>query len=75
VRLIVASILIIAAGIQSGCGEPSQNVTYEGGKYAGKPDAPAWQSDTFNGSRDDWEVEIKKRGKLQSEYTRLKGGT
>ena len=73
-RPILASILICAAGIQAGCSEPSQNVMYEGGKYAGKPDAPAWQSGTFNGSRDDWEVEIKKRGKLQSEYTRLKGG-
>ena len=73
-RLIVASILVIAAGIQAGCGEPSQNVQYEGGRYAGKPDTPAWQSDAFNGSRDDWEVEIKKRSKLQSEYARLKGG-
>ncbi len=73
-RPILASILIFAAGIQAGCGEPSQNVMYEDGRYAGKPDAPAWESDTFNGSRDAWEAEIKRRGALQSEYTRLKGG-
>ncbi len=73
-RLIVACALVLAAGFQAGCGEPSQNVQYEDGRYAGKPDAPAWQGDAFNGSRDDWENEIKKRTKLQSEYTRLKGG-
>jgi hypothetical protein len=47
---------------------------YEGGKYAGKPDAPAWQGGTFKGSREAWEAQIKRRGALQSEYTRLKGG-
>ena len=73
-RLIGAFVLVLTAGILAGCGEPSQNVQYEGGRYAGKPDSPAWQSETFNGSRDDWEAEIKKRTKLQSEYTRLKGG-
>ena len=73
-RATFASILILAAGLQAGCGEPSQNVQYEKGRYAGKPDAPAWQSNTFNGSRDNWEAEIKKRSTLQSEYTRLKGG-
>jgi hypothetical protein len=74
VRPIIASILLLAAGIQAGCSEPSQNVQYEKGRYAGKPDTPAWQGDAFGGSRDAWEVQIKKRGKMQSEYTRLKGG-
>ena len=73
-RLIVSCVAVAVAGMLAGCGEPSQNVVYEGGKYAGKPDTPAWQGGAFSGSRDDWEVEIKKRGKLQSEYTRLKGG-
>lgn len=66
--------MVLVSGLFAGCGEPSQNVAYEGGRYAGKPDAPAWQGDPFNGSRDDWHAEIKKRGMLQSEYTRLKGG-
>jgi hypothetical protein len=74
VRPIVASILLLAAGIQAGCGEPPQNVQYENGRYAGKPDKPAWQGDAFGGSRSAWEDEIRKRGKMQSEYTRLKGG-
>jgi len=69
-----ASILLVAVVCLTACSEPSQNVMYEGGKYAGKPDAPAWQSDSFNGSRDTWETAIKKRGTLQNEYTRLKGG-
>jgi len=75
VKAFLASILIGAAGILAGCSEPSQNVMYEGGKYAGKPDAPAWQSGTFNGSREAWDTEIKRRSALQSEYTRLKGGS
>jgi len=74
VRQIVACFFLLAAGILAGCSEPSQNVQYEDGRYAGKPDTPAWQGDAFNGSRKVWEAEIKKRTKLQSEYTRLKGG-
>lgn len=73
-RLLVAWVTVLTAGVLLGCGEPSQNVVYEGGRYAGKPDSPAWQGAAFNGSREEWEVEIKKRGQLQSEYTRLKGG-
>ncbi len=73
-KLIIAWLVVLGAGMLTGCGEPSQNVEYEDGRYAGKPDAPAWEGDAFNGSRDDWEVEIRKRSKLQSEYTRLKGG-
>ncbi len=70
----LALILLLAAGTLAGCDEPSQDVMFEGGTYAGKPDTPAWQSETFNGSRETWEQEIKKRSALQSEYTRLKGG-
>ena len=73
-RLIVTWFVVLAAGILAACNEPSQNVQYEGGRYAGKPDSPSWQGDAFNGSRKVWEAEIKKRTMLQSEYTRLKGG-
>jgi len=70
VRLTGVRSVILAAALLTGCGEPSQNVQFEGGNYAGKPDAPAWQG----GSRDDWEAQIKRRGQLQNEYTRLRGG-
>ena len=73
-RLNGVCFIAIVAGMLAGCSEPSQNVQYEGGKYAGKPDTPAWQSDAYNGSRDEWEGQIKRRGELQSEYTRLRGG-
>ena len=73
-QLISVSSVILSVALLTACGEPSQNVQYEGGSYAGKPDTPAWQGSTFNGSRDAWEVQIKKRGKYQNEYTRLRGG-
>ncbi len=67
-------VLVLAIAMLAGCGEPPQNVQYEDGRYAGKPDTPAWQGDAFKGSRDVWEAEIKQRNKLQDEYTRLTGG-
>ncbi len=68
--LIVAA---LAAGFQAGCGELPQEARYEGGTYAGKPDTPAWQSEAFDGKRENWEREIKRRNKLQSEYMRPGG--
>jgi hypothetical protein len=58
----------------AGCGELSQSVQYSGGKYAGKPDTPAWKGEQFGGDRAQWEREIKARNLRQSEYTRMKGG-
>ncbi|KPK31970.1 MAG: hypothetical protein AMJ66_07410 [Betaproteobacteria bacterium SG8_40] len=65
--------LALAAGLQAGCGEFPQEARYEGGSYAGKPDTPAWQSEAFDGKRENWEREIKRRNKLQSEYMRPGG--
>ena len=45
-----AAILMIV--VQVGCSEPSQNVQYKDGRYAGKPDTPAWDSARFDHSRE-----------------------
>jgi len=66
-----AAILMIL--LQSGCSEPSQNVEYRDGRYAGKPDTPAWESDKFDHSREVWLKEVDRRTRLQSEYTRPGG--
>ncbi len=63
----------LAAGFQAGCGEFPQQAQYEGGKYAGKPDTPVWHGEAFDGKRENWEREIKRRNKLQSEYMRPGG--
>jgi hypothetical protein len=74
VRHIVIAVAVSFAVIaQSGCSEPSQGVHYQDGRYAGKPDTPNWQSEAFDGKRENWERAIKRRNKLQSEYTRPGG--
>jgi hypothetical protein len=64
---------VLAAGLQAGCGEFPQEAPYQDGRYAGKPDTPAWQGEAFDGKRENWEREIKRRNKLQSEYMRPGG--
>jgi outer membrane protein assembly factor BamE (lipoprotein component of BamABCDE complex) len=66
-----AAILMIVA--LSGCSEPSQNVQYQDGRYAGKPDTPAWDSAEFDHSRETWLKALDRRTRLQSEYTRPGG--
>jgi len=70
--LTVCAVALIVIG-QSGCSEPSQSVQYQDGRYAGKPDTPAWKSDKFDDNRQEWLKEIKQRTRLQSEYTRPGG--
>jgi len=72
-RLSCLIAVVLVAGIQSGCGEMPQDAPYQGGHYAGKPDTPNWQGEAFDGKRENWEREIKRRNKLQSEYTRPGG--
>ena len=72
-RIISLVAVVLAAGIQSGCGEPSQEVQYQDGHYAGKPDTPYWQGEAFDGKRENWERAIKRRNSLQSEYNRPGG--
>lgn len=66
-----AAILMIV--VQVGCSEPSQNVQYKDGRYAGKPDTPAWDSARFDHSREAWLKDLDRRTRLQSEYTRPGG--
>lgn len=65
--------VVMFAGFQSGCGEMPQDVPYQSGHYAGKPDTPNWQGEAFGGKRENWEREIRRRNQLQSEYFRPGG--
>jgi hypothetical protein len=67
---LVAVLLALAI---AGCGERPQHYSYDEGRYAGKPDTPAWQQEQFNNDREAWHREIKTRNLKQSEYTRMKG--
>jgi outer membrane protein assembly factor BamE (lipoprotein component of BamABCDE complex) len=66
-----AAVLMVVA--LSGCSEPSQSVEYRDGRYAGKPDTPAWDSAQFDNSRQVWLKALDRRARLQSEYTRPGG--
>lgn len=72
-QIVTAVTVALAVVVQCGCSEPSQDVQYQDGRYAGKPDTPNWQGEAFDGSRENWERAIKRRNKLQSEYTRPGG--
>jgi hypothetical protein len=72
-KLIGLFALLFLVIVQHGCKEPSQAVQYQDGRYAGKPDTPNWEGDAFDGNRENWEREIKRRNRLQSEYTRPGG--
>ena len=47
-------------------------VNYKQGKYAGKPDTPAYQSAPYNGDRAAWERALATRAQAQNEYQRIK---
>ncbi len=70
ILICVAALIVVA---QTGCSEPSQSVQYQDGRYAGKPDTPAWESTRFDDDRQQWLKEINRRTRLQSEYTRPGG--
>jgi hypothetical protein len=69
---VLPAVLLGAALALAGCGEKSQQVSYSNGRYAGKPDTPAWAGDEFN-NRADWERAIKARNLRQNEYQRTSG--
>lgn len=54
------------------CGERPQVVDYKQGKYAGKPDTPAYQAAPFNGDRAAWERALATRAQGQNEYQRIR---
>ncbi len=72
-RIVSLFALLIVAIVQYGCQEPSQAVQYEDGRYAGKPDTPNWAGAAFDGNRETWQKEIRRRNRLQSEYSRPGG--
>jgi len=72
-KRLVAAVLLGTTLALAGCGERSQQVSYSKGRYAGKPDTPAWAGDEFKHSRADWERAIKARNLRQNEYERTSG--
>ncbi|HEV8260231.1 MAG TPA: hypothetical protein VGQ19_05675 [Burkholderiales bacterium] len=68
----MAAVLLGALAL-AGCGEKTQQVSYSKGRYAGKPDTPAWAGNEFKNSRADWERAIKARNLRQNEYERTSG--
>jgi hypothetical protein len=67
VGLTVAAVLALAA-----CSERPQVVNYKQGKYAGKPDTPAYQNAPYSGDRAAWERALATRAQAQNEYQRIK---
>ena len=70
---LMAAVMLGAALALAGCGEKSQQVSYSKGRYAGKPDTPAWAGGEFKNGRADWERAIKDRNRHQNEYERTSG--
>jgi hypothetical protein len=65
--------IALAAGLAlSACGERPQVVNYKQGKYAGKPDTPAYQNAPYNGDKAAWERALATRAQTQNEYQRIK---
>ena len=82
-RLIIAvAALITLAGI-SGCGEKDQVISYQQGKYQGKPDTRPWDDDPSaslhtssnwtKGDKGSWEKALRARAQGQNEYVRIGG--
>lgn len=67
IGVMTAALLALAA-----CGERPQVVNYKQGKYAGKPDTPAYQNAPYNGDRAAWERQLATRAQAQNEYQRIK---
>ena len=69
-RLAVVGVALVLA--LAACGERPQVVNYKQGKYAGKPDTPAYQNAPYNGDRAAWERALATRAQAQNEYQRIK---
>jgi hypothetical protein len=71
-RVALIGLMVAAALAVAACGERPQVVNYKQGKYAGKPDTPAYQNAPYNGDRAAWERELATRAQAQNEYQRIK---
>lgn len=80
-QLAIAAVAAIAAAAMTGCGEKSQVIVYEQGKYQGKPDTKPWENEpgaslytTSKWSKADkgsWESALRSRNQNQNEYVRV----
>lgn len=80
-KLAIAAVAAIAAAAMTGCGEKSQVIVYEQGKYQGKPDTKPWENEpgaslytTSKWSKADkssWESALRSRNQNQNEYVRV----
>ena len=71
-RLVLVGVVLAAAFALAACGERPQVVNYKQGKYAGKPDTPAYQNAPYSGDRAAWERALATRAQAQNEYQRIK---
>jgi hypothetical protein len=71
-RLALVGVVLAAAFALAACGERPQVVNYQQGKYAGKPDTPAYQNAPYSGDRAAWERALATRAQAQNEYQRIK---
>ena len=67
-RIFLAALLMASLGMVAGCGEKPQTVSYEDGRYRGKPDDRVWES---TGSQAAWESRIRARSAGQNETNRI----
>lgn len=80
-RVLLASLTLIALFAAAGCGEREQVADFKRGKYQGKPDTPSWNnaplayddstSKWTQGDRTSWETQIKNRQLGQHEHKRI----
>jgi hypothetical protein len=71
-RLAIVSVVLAATLALAACSERPQVVNYKQGKYAGKPDTPAYQNAPYSGDKAAWERALATRAQAQNEYQRIK---
>lgn len=66
---VLLAVVVGAGFLLGGCGERPQVITYQQGKYQGKPDEKPWENSRWSDKRQ-WENALKTRGAGQNEYLR-----
>jgi len=79
-KVLLAGVIVLATSLVTGCGERSQVVAYESGKYQGKTDTRPWEnspgaalyttSKWTGGDKTSWETALRTRNQGQNEYSR-----
>jgi len=80
-KLVIAAVALVALAGLSGCGEQDQVITYQQGKYQGKPDTQPWNNDPAaslyttskwtKGDKSSWESALNSRSQGQNDYVRI----